>query len=120
MERVSHDEFVKTQKPGKKLLWALGAFALVGVSVWGILSSANASVARSDCLRFAEEMRGQGKLFNKADAIQVGDSWSNHGATVVEVRAFEPGSSMFHSRICVRKSDTIGIVSILQESYWRY
>lgn len=108
---------------GLSPLLILSLIALGGWAYFGFPSPStlmNWSSAEQECVKFAEENRDKGKLFDIGNIIRATGSWIKNGKIVIEIGAFKKASdTSFSPRICVVGGGYIEIVSILESAAWR-
>jgi hypothetical protein len=92
---------------------ALGAWAFTGFM--GPDTLVNGFFTHSECVRFAKEKN----VFVFDDSIQAVNFRTRGGKWVVDLIAHTPGKKEIKSRTCVVDGNTIQIVSLLQEGFWR-
>ena len=108
---------------GLSPLLILSLIAFGGWAYFGFPSPStllNWSSAEQECVKFAEENRDKGKLFDIGNIIKATGSWIKNGKIVVEIGAYKKASdTSFSPRICVVGGGYIEIVSILESAVWR-
>jgi hypothetical protein len=99
--------------------WAsAGVVAIVALGIWAISNHAghrSFSYVSQECVRFAKER----EVFPSGHEIRAVDLRTRNGKSVVDLIANAPGSKELQSRVCVIDTETIRIVSWLEQGFWR-
>lgn len=98
------------------ILIAFGVWAYFGFPSPNTLM--NWPSAEQDCVKFAEEHKGE-LFFISGSKIRAVSSWMKNGKIVVEIGAFRGDEATYFPRICVVGGGTIQIVSVLESGAWR-
>ena len=109
--------------PSKSFRWKRLVIPAALVAGWAYLgfpspeTLSHYSSAKNECVEFAEKNRD--KLFQNGRTIKAVDSWFKNGKIVVELGAFDSGSTSYMPRICLVGGGSIQIVSMFEAGSWR-